>query len=336
VTGLDSLEQNILQISSENQHGFPAFPLYLSYNIPIDSSGFYEPAHLEAKGTWFQITADKSRLKHSKYLSALYRKIPEIFSLPIDENIIQLNIPYQAAMDNQYILETFFNISMSDFVYIQRDTEMRVSSGDGLFSAHFTPSSMYNDIITRISVLPDSQNIYKTDPLYQKIGKIYDLEPFDEPVNSGVRITLRSPEAAGHPNGLALYYWDTKKGWLYIPSDTDSINRSYSARVTSLEKFTLIQDTIPPVLYPLAVTRGTVIQSPDRNLKFFLKDEMSGIYREKQIQAEINGKWHFCEFDPEEDTVQLDIPENARLPVEIKIEAVDNLGNKTSKVFTLE
>ena len=63
---------------------------------------------------------------------------------------------------------------------------------------------------------------------------------------------------------------------------------------------------------------------------------MSGIYREKQIQAEINGQWHFCEFDPEEDIVQLDIPETARLPVEIKIEAVDNLGNKISKTYTFE
>ena len=99
--------------------------------------------------------------------------------------------------------------------------------------------------------------------------------------------------------------------------------------MTSLEKFTVIQDTIPPEIIALNLSYSSL------PLKFRVKDEMAGIYKETQISVEINGRWSLFEFDPEEDLVTIHpryIPKDATT---LKITATDNAGNSIVKEFRI-
>jgi len=165
------------------------------------------------------------------------------------------------------------------------------------------------------------------------IGKIYDLQPFDEAVDQGVQISLGAPEEHLESRGIGLYYWDTKKGWLFIPSSIDSSRMRFQTRVTSLEKFVLLQDTIPPLIYPLQSIRQDVIQSQDNRIQFTIKDEISGIQKESQIHVSLNGAWQLFEYDPEEEYIIIYIDGTAAKTQQLMLSVTDNVGNQTIKEF---
>ena len=147
-----------------------------------------------------------------------------------------------------------------------------------------------------------------------------------------MQISLGAPEEHFESRGMGVYYWDAKKGWLFIPSKIDSSRMRYQARVTSLEKFILLQDTIPPLLYPIQRSHQGVIQSDNQKIRFTIKDELSGIQRESQIRVLLNGEWQLFEYDPEEDyiTVFLSLAEK---PGQLMVLVTDNVGNQTIKEY---
>ena len=63
---------------------------------------------------------------------------------------------------------------------------------------------------------------------------------------------------------------------------------------------------------------------------------MSGIYKESQIQVELDGKWHLSEFDPEEDSIIIDMPHLEKPSASLKIAVSDNVGNQLIKHYTVE
>jgi hypothetical protein len=133
--------------------------------------------------------------------------------------------------------------------------------------------------------------------------------------------------------GMGLYYWDSKKGWLFIPSSIDSSRMRYQARVTSLEKFILLQDTIPPRLYPIQPIQQGVIQSNNNKLQFTVKDELSGIQKESQIRVSLNGEWQLFDYDPEEDNITVYLSGKAVKPGQLMVSVKDNVGNQTMKEY---
>jgi hypothetical protein len=336
ISGIDTSRYTLFKISAVDKNGTPTFPLYINYyptNLrdPKTNDGNI----LTIRGNWLQWFVNVNSLKHLHYFGALEKKIPELFRFPRDENHMLIQVPLAVALENKQILESFFETAYPVFDIIERQTDIKLYSPDRRFSAHFPPTALYNRVIVQIKANVDSQGLYPVPHLYQTIGKVYDLQPFDEPVDSGVWISLKAPEDTPFPDGLGLYYWDPKKGWLFIPSSIDSAINSYSAKITSLEKFVLIQDTIPPTLYPITSSRGAVLNRAGSPFRFHLKDEMSGIYKESQIQAALNGKWHLCEYDPEEDSIIIDIPPTTEAGSELKIEVLDNVGNKTIRKYIL-
>ncbi|MBN2366281.1 MAG: hypothetical protein JXL67_08935, partial [Calditrichaeota bacterium] len=135
--------------------------------------------------------------------------------------------------------------------------------------------------------------------------------------------------------GLGLYYLD-KKGWTFIAAAEESNPKKFSSRVTSMEKFTLIRDTIPPVVMPLQPVKNKVIISRNGMVSFMVKDEMCGIRNESQINFYINGNWQLFDFDPEEDVVTLSLHDDIRKPAALLIEVEDNCGNTTLREYIIQ
>jgi hypothetical protein len=192
---------------------------------------------------------------------------------------------------------------------------------------------MYDETVVSINEAPQLENVLLFDPPYRRISKIYDMEPFDEPVHRGVYISMSAPDSAKEMNGLGIYYWDSRKGWQFIPGSYDSLKHTIKTRVTSLEKFTIAQDTVPPVLIPAQSLQNGILKSQKGFLSFVVKDEMSGIRRESQIEVLVDGKWHLFEYDPEENVVALKLPRGRSSPSSVEITVTDNMGNRVIRHF---
>jgi hypothetical protein len=325
-------------IRGTNSAGIPTFPLYFfpqdSFPGEVNNSGF-SVRQRKFKKNWVSLKAQLYQNSPAIFLNGLKEQINNLFWFPLKPNEYQLNIPVQDINSNPDLWKSVAGPSIDDLQFFTDSKTVKVYSQDSLFSANFQPNSLYNESIVYISQTDTSNELYSVALPFKKIGKIYDLQPFDEPVREGVWVSLATPEFQQKLRGLGLYYLDLKKGWLFIPTQVDSAKLTYHARVTSLEKFTLIQDTIPPFIYSHQRTANNHITSQTNKLSFTLKDEMSGIRRESQIEVRVNGKWHLFEYDPEEDIILLTLSNEEMRQANLQIRAVDNVGNISRVEFTV-
>lgn len=203
-----------------------------------------------------------------------------------------------------------------------------VSSPDGRVSVHFPFNAVYDTIFANIRQY--SPRLPLPSP-YRYVSDIYDVQPFDQPLNYGAFFSITLPDSLAGKHGVGAYYWDYKKGWLYLPAEFNPHQHKLTARVTSLEKFVLIQDTIPPRITPINLTQSRL--GENTALRFSVVDEMAGIYKETRITVFIDDKWSLFEYDPEEEQVIIAprfLPSGQH---EIRIIAKDNADNKATAVF---
>lgn len=210
-------------------------------------------------------------------------------------------------------------------LYPNRETT--IHSTDGVLAVRFFANTLYDTVFSKISVLPADSRMFPQDKA-QFLSPVYDVQPFDQPLKGAAFLYFSVPDTLSDVFGLGLYYWDRKKGWLFLPAGYDSLTRKFSAPVTSLEKFTLFRDTTPPQITPLFQLSEQNVSVAGKPLKFVVKDELSGIQKESQITVLVDNQWTLFEYDPEEDWV---IINPAHLPPgrhQLQISATDNVGNR--------
>lgn len=311
------------QIRASYSDGLPTLPFYIFPNEPNGRSTA-NSHELTFYGKWVTVKgrgypANSTGLKSASVYFLQYKPDAYLLSFPYGSSDI-LRTPLGPDMDLQLTKE------LAEWTPIYPGKERTVRSDDGVLSLHFPSNAVYDTIYTHIKRFPARQNLKAP---YRYAADIYDVQPFDQPMDYGANITFTLPDSIASQNGVGLYYFDRKKGWLYLPSRQDARGNFFYARVTSLEKFTAIRDTIPPEIIALNLSYSS---SP---LKFRVKDEMAGIYNETQISVEINGRWSLFEFDPEEDLVIIPsryLPKDADA---LKITATDNAGNNVVNEFRI-
>ncbi len=324
--------RKIFRLQGITEAGTPTFPLFLRTDHSgnrQDRDPVFRVQSRRVKRNWLEWVVEPLRQNPENFLQNLQSRLPGIFWFPGDSAHFQINVPLPIFTANKKLLSTLFGEPAPEVFAVHPLKHRIIYSSDRLFSADFPPGSLYRESAVFITNVPDSIHGLQVESPYRRIGKIYDLEPFDQPVNKGVWVKVTVPDTARVLPGVGLYYWDNKKGWLFIPSQYDSARFTFSARVTSLEKFTLIQDTIPPLLLPAQRLRNGTLISRNGYLTFVLRDEMSGIQKESQIQVYLNGKWHLFEYDPEDEYIALKLPAGKSGPFRLEIRVRDNVGNKT-------
>jgi hypothetical protein len=328
-------EYMIQGTDSTGMHTFPLF-IYPEENLSkqISNQGF-SVRKREFKRNWISLKTDIYRNNPVTFLNGLREQINNLFWFPRGPHDYQLDIPVPELLSNPDLLKSVAGTSIDDLKFYDDSKSFTLYARDSLFTARFQPNSLYNQSIVYTSLVDISSEIYAPTPPYRSVGNIYDLQPFDEPIKDGVQVSLKTSDRYKNSKGLGLYYWDFKKGWLFIPSQIDSSQLSFTARVTSLEKFTLIQDTIPPIIASLQPAPGGHISTQTGKISFTLKDEMSGIQREYQIVVRVNGQWHLFDYDPEEDTISLTLSHQEMREAQLRIEVVDNVGNRTRQNFVI-
>ncbi len=249
-----------------------------------------------------------------------YQPLNFQIAFPFDR-AAQIKTPFGSAFDSLVIAE------VTAHSRVVPGRPRTIYSADRALSLRFPSNGLHDTLYVRIRQEKPHDDL---PAKYRYLADIYDVQPFDQPLNYGAYVSFILPDSIIQQPGVGIYYFDHRKGWSYLPTRSQPQNHAFSTRVTSLEKFTAIQDTVPPQIIPVRLTA-----SVNRPAKFHVYDEFSGLFRERQIRVEINGRWSLFEFDPEEDFV---LVHTRHLPVgesKVAITARDNAGNRKTKIFNV-
>ncbi len=125
---------------------------------------------------------------------------------------------------------------------------------------------------------------------------------------------------------LFVAYLPAKKVVDFVYTGSSFVNDSLVTRVRDLGNYTVMIDTIPPVIRQLNFLK-TRLTAKQKTLKLKIEDKESGI---KSYRATLNGKWLLMEYDQKDKLLTYFIDKH--LPKgksTFRLEVIDNVGNKT-------
>ncbi|RMG61090.1 MAG: hypothetical protein D6715_14300, partial [Calditrichaeota bacterium] len=295
-----------LQLKAEDDRGVPFLPLLVGPWSEAAGLSRYQ-FRATALGLW-----GSGRL-------ALHR--PGWLQLSLGPDRWYLGAPAAQGLTDttlQVLFPDSLRRELGQWQLVTPQSSLTFHSEDSLMEVEFFPGSVYDSLYCRIKKRPPHGPF---PPQAKVCSPVYQIQPFDQPLNQGVWLRLHLPDSLQRRKGLGIYYWDRKKGWLYLPHAPER----WQAKITSLEQFILLQDTLPPMLAPIQTRIGTKKGAP--GLRFRILDSCAGIYDEDQITVKINGRWTPFDYDPEEK--ELLVPQRF-VPLgrsEVEILATDNVGN---------
>ncbi len=202
-----------------------------------------------------------------------------------------------------------------------------ITSTDGRFRIAFNKASLYKPLYARIAI--DSTTALTS---YDHVGHIYKAEPADVLMKKGARVFVQYPDSTQNPEKLGVYYKSRKGKWAFIDNSHDPGRKTVSARVLSLEDFTLVRDDAPPGIWNIQPAPASHIRSRRPTISVNIKDKLSGIRSEQDLQLRLDALPVIPEYDPERYQLKYR-PEQTLLPGrhEIEVVALDKSGNVAVK-----
>ena len=263
----------------------------------------------QRRGDWQTASGAVRQLDHARFL------------LRVPAGSTVLETPYGAAFDRAVLT------AISEWTPVYPGKSRTIRSDDGRVTLRFPTNALHDTLQVRIRKA--SADFSLAAP-YRYHSDIYEAAPYNRPFNHGAYVDFSAPDSVVAKKGVGLYYFDSRKGWSFLPADLDRNSGNFSTRVTSMERFVLIQDSIPPVIRPLNLQA-----SATRSARFGVYDEFSGLFNERQIRVEVNGRWTMFTFDPEEDWVSVSSKYLPRGSSTITVTVRDNAGNQKKSNFSI-
>jgi len=167
-------------------------------------------------------------------------------------------------------------------------------SEDGKAEVIVDPEIVYQDIdlsIKRADVNKGSR--------HKVIGEIYSVEPSTVPLNGFAKISLKYTEGDCDPQKLGLYELTEGGWWRFIDQDLDTINKTVSGKVRYFSAYALLEDTKPPRIEKVYPYNGKKFKQRKPKIKAIVRDGLSDIGSDLDVQVTIDGKWMIPEYDPE-------------------------------------
>ncbi len=211
--------------------------------------------------------------------------------------------------------------------YIYPDTVNYILKDN--FQVLFESVTFYEPLEIRYKeTFPDSNSNF--------IGNFYSFTDYGTPVQKKYDVRIKLPQSYKNlpKNKLAIVYLDNKNRVNYIGGHY--IDGWVEGSVRSFGKFTIMIDTVAPIITPLDYSNNKII-TKYKTLELTITDNLSGI---KTYKAYINNHWVLMEYNRKKRKYV--IPLNSRSKIhlkkgnnEIKIIATDAKNNKTKLVKTV-
>ncbi|MFQ6003697.1 MAG: hypothetical protein ACE5KJ_08120, partial [Candidatus Zixiibacteriota bacterium] len=178
----------------------------------------------------------------------------------------------------------------------------KAKSEDGKAEIRVDPEIVYGDI--NLSIKSHRAGSFGKERMnrgskYKVLGGIYSVEPSTVPLNGFAEISLKYTEGDCDPQRLGLYELTERGWWRPIGKDLDTINKTVSGKVRYFSTYALLEDSRPPRIRKVSPYNGKKFKQRRPKIKAFVRDDLSGIGSDLDIQVTIDGEWMIPEYDPE-------------------------------------
>lgn len=248
-------------------------------------------------------------------------------SAPLDiqsfKNVTSLNVSINNGTDNTY--KYAFKPAIAN-----PGEQAVVVSEDKMCSLQSLKSTFYGQSLIWIDAVENS-----VPPLHGKIlSKVYQLQPFDNPLQDTVRIGVRYDVNIAKLDKTSLYYYDQDEGWTFIPSKDSKKRQVLTGSLRSLDAVCILQDDVPPSIASTFPADGGAYYFQDiKKLSAEVDDLLSGIAAEEEsMSMTLDGKRLFYAYQPVSQTISYNLMEELTVGKHTMSFIVrDRSGNESAK-----
>lgn len=206
-------------------------------------------------------------------------------------------------------------------------------SEDGMVSVEFEPGCLHFDIgpwHKREESAPAAQS--------KLVLPSYEFFPQSVPFMKKATITYDIGSYDGERSKLGIYEVVKEGDFEFLGNRLDEEMKTISAKIDYFAAFVLLEDSDPPRLSRLYPSSGSTLK--DRTPRIFaqLKDDLSGIVSEDDIEVTIDGVWVPAEYDYEAEHLFYQVRSSLKYGKHTLVVLVtDACGNETVRrsVFTI-
>src|SRR5690606_5842548 len=177
----------------------------------------------------------------------------------------------------------------------------------------YTPRA---DIYFPRNALFETQYV-QTDYWQDENREIFSIDQDLYPLQKNIVVTLKPKLTYDNKNRTHVYSLNGRGGYNFEGGDWQTMDIKFNTRNFGL--FTLLSDTVPPVIKPITLSKESV--------KFTITDERSGIH---SYETFIDGEWLLMHYDYKRSLIWSD-RKNKNIPLsgELTLKVKDQAGNET-------
>ncbi len=170
-----------------------------------------------------------------------------------------------------------------------------------------------------------------SDTLPQGVSKVHFVQDLYTPLQKKMTVTIKTDSVAQEKGNKFFAVSLNEKLKTIAPEGGKYENGWVTFRTRSMGPYTILEDTVPPVIKPVNFSTTTPSIRNKKQLILKAEDAMSGV---KTYNAYMDGEWHLLEYDYKTNLVWINLdhhlPSDGAHKLEIKIgDSVNNF-----KTFT--
>jgi len=210
-------------------------------------------------------------------------------------SILPLDASFRGEMICQVKVANQFSAVWQDttWIYFINQNGGAIRSRDRRFQCTIPPDALCGPTWFHVDTVCDSANTY---PIYSVVpNDIYMKGPVH------IQIALYSDQSY---QSAGIYTYDGKLR--YLKSNVSHGYKVLNAHTVFLNKFTVLHDTMPPVLLSMFPDSGQMLSRDIYNVHFTFVDSLSDISGEENYQIRIDGMPQIVAYDPENNRGRVD------------------------------
>lgn len=273
----------------------------------------------------------------------ILKKFPEIFLQSGELKVLPLSLRQIDEKTYQFIFP-FFELYLPGVILKIQATDIFENEVGGaryldMFIVKENIKTIAESVNETARMEIDSGSVFKKINL--KIEKIEKLEEEDHKLKSHVysfhpstyplvksakvSISYKGKNCDPFKTGLYEYMGNSLK---FVGKEIDTLRNFISGRVRSFSTYALIEDLEPPRIKRVYPKSGQKVTGENLVISAWVKDELSGIGSEQDIEIFLDGEWLIPEYDPEI-FILVSEPLRALSPGwhQLVIRAKDRMGN---------
>lgn len=277
------------------------------YSHQMDAIGFDVTRFINSHVDFYETSKNKRRIQKSFLTSynklQIYKDVKNQGKVYFSKYGHDLNYTITDAYGNQSDFD--FSVSVDTlsalpeiekttsrvFPYTQENTY-----SDENIHITFPAYSFYEDM--------DFEFAVSSDTLKDAVTPVYSIQNLYSPLQTYVSVTIKTPEIENVDVAKFFAVSLDEKNEMISPEGGEFSDGWLRFRTRSLGPYTLMLDTLAPIVKAVNFNQKQSTISHLKQLTFHVEDALSGV---KYYNAYIDNKWHLLQFDAKTGTLWMDL-----------------------------